>query len=59
MQRIRQRRTVWLKNHVKKGIPSADDIRGYSSILLVLDGFMSDMSTTSSDLFTKYVHQSM
>ena len=57
MQRIRLRTTVWLQELcLKKGIPSADDIRGYSNILLVLDDLMSDMSTMSSDLFTKYVH---
>ena len=40
----------------KKGVPLADDIWRYSNILLVLEDLMLDMSTMSSDLFTKHVH---
>lgn len=40
----------------KQGPPSDQDIETYSNSILILDDLMSELSTLSSNLFTKYSH---
>ena len=40
----------------KLGAPSQSDIETYSNSILILDDLMSELSTLSSDLFTKHSH---
>ena len=40
----------------KKGFPTETQLKIYSGNLVVIDELMSEMSSVSSDIFTKHVH---
>ena len=42
----------------KKGVPTETQLKSYAGSLVIIDDLMREMSTVSSDIFTKHVHHS-
>ena len=40
----------------KKGVPTETQLKSYDDKLVIIDDLMSQMSSVSSDIFTKHVH---